>query len=48
MKKFNALKLVEGLALVAAVGVSIAQSWVADKKLDAKVVEKVAEALENK
>ena len=46
--KFNALKVAEVLAFAAAVGVSIAQGVVADKKLDIKVAEKVAEALENK
>ena len=48
MKKINVLKIIEGVTLLAAVGVSIAQGYVADKKLDNKVAEKLAEALENK
>ena len=46
--KFDALKAIKIAALVVGVGVSIAQSYVADKELDAKVAEKLAEALENK
>lgn len=48
MKKINVLTIIEGVALLVGVGVSIAQGYVADKKLDIKVAEKVAEALENK
>lgn len=46
--KVNLLKVAEVVTLVAAVGVSIAQGIVADKKLDIKVAEEVAKALENK
>jgi phage gp29-like protein len=47
--KINVLKVVEGVALLVGVGVSIAQGWVADKKLDIKIDEKLAaKALENK
>lgn len=49
MKKFNALKVIEGIALLVGVGVSIAQGYVADRKLDIKIDEKLAaKALENK
>lgn len=47
--KINVLKVVEGVALLVGVGVGIAQGWVADKKLDIKIDEKLAaKALENK
>lgn len=46
--KIDALKIVKVAALVVGVGVSIAQSWIADKELDNKVAEKLADALENK
>lgn len=46
--KVNVLKVVEIVTFAAAVGVSIAQSIVADKKLDIKVAEEVAKHLENK
>ena len=48
MKKINVLTVIEVVTLIAGVGVSLAQGYVADKKLDTKVAEKVAEALENK
>lgn len=49
MKEIKWLKVIEVLALVTGVGVSIAQGYVADKKLDNKIDEKLAEkALENK
>lgn len=48
MNKINWLKIVEGLVVVAGFGVSIAQGVIADKKLDDKITEKLAEALENK
>ena len=46
--KFDALKVIKYAALAVSVGVAIAQNYVADKELDAKVAEKLAEALENK
>ena len=48
MKKINWLTVVEGAALVVGLGVSIVQGIVADKKLDNKIAEKLAETLENK
>lgn len=49
MKKINWLTVIEVVTLVAGFGVSIAQGYVADKKLDNKIAEKLAEkALENK
>ena len=46
--KFNAMKVVKVAVTVAGVGIALAQAWFADKDLDNKVAEKVAEALENK
>lgn len=46
--KINVLKIVEGVALLVGVGVSIAQGYVADKKLDIKIDEKLAERLADK
>lgn len=48
MKKINVLKVIEVATLVVGVGVTITQGYIADKKLDNKVAEKLAEALENK
>lgn len=48
MKKINWLKIAEGVVVAVGFGVSLAQGIIADKKLDNKVAEKVAEALENK
>lgn len=48
MKKINWLTVVEVVALAAGFGVSIVQGIVADKKLDNKIAEQLAEALENK
>ena len=46
--KIDAMKIVKVAVTVAGVGVALAQSFMADKELDKKVAEKVAEALENK
>ena len=48
MKKINWLKVVEGVALVVGVGVTITQGIIADRKLDNKITEQLAERLENK
>lgn len=44
----NALKIVKVAVQVVSIGVTIATSIIASKELDAKIAEKVAEALENK
>ena len=44
----NAMKIIKIVVTVAGVGVTLAQGYLADKDLDKKVAEKVAEALENK
>ena len=46
--KINAMKIVKIAVAVAGVGITLAQAYFADKDLDNKVAEKVAEALENK
>ena len=46
--KIDAMKIVKIAVTVAGVGITLAQSYFADKDLDKKVAEKVAEALENK
>lgn len=48
MKKINWLTVLEAATFVVGFGVSIAQGIVADKKLDNKIAEKLAETLENK
>lgn len=45
--KIDVMKVVKVVVTVAGVGVTLAQSYLANKELDAKVAEKVAEALEN-
>lgn len=44
---FNVAKVIKAAVVVAGVGVSLAQSYFAEKDLDKKVTEKVAEALKN-
>lgn len=46
--KIDAMKIVKVAVTVLGVGVTLAQAYFADKDLDNKVTEKVAEALENK
>ena len=48
MKKINWLNIAEVLVVAVGFGVSIAQGVIADKKLDNKIAEQLAEALENK
>lgn len=46
--KIDTMKIVKIAVTVAGVGITLAQGYFADKDLDKKVAEKVAEALENK
>lgn len=41
------IKVASAVLTAAGVGVSLATSWLEDKKLDNKIAEKVAEALKN-
>lgn len=46
--KINWLKVAEGIVMGVTVAAGIAQAVIADKKLDNKIAEEVAKALENK
>ena len=48
MIKIDWKTVLKGALTVASVGIALGQSYFANKELDEKVAEKVAEALENK